>query len=406
MNFNKIKPVNIKQPHFVWPDKNNKIATSLKEYYLNPKTGKNGLPDIIEKFEKNFKKKNKSKYCLALSSGTAALHIAYLASGISKNDEVIVSDYTFPATVIPLFLIGAKPILCDVDKDFANIDSKKIERLITKKTKAVAVTHWWGQPCDMEEILKITKKYKLKLIEDCAHAPGAKFKNKFVGNFGDFGCFSLDNNKLLASGEGGVLVSNNYESHQKAILFSDFGSRLYNEIKIHKFKKFIQTGLGTKYRIHFLAAKVADERLKKIEKMNLDRKKIFQYFINKLKNSKLLIPPKNLKDFKRGGFYGFKVIMKKNNRIGIDKFINLLKLKNVDARKTVTPPLHMTKTFNNKEIKSFYKNYKFSFNKSKLLNSKWFHNNHISFPSFYNKKHKKIVNEYLRVIFEIEKKLF
>ena len=95
-----------------------------------------------------------------------------------------------------------------------------------------------------------------------------------------------------------------------------------------------------------------------------------------------------MKDFKRGGFYGFKVIMKKNNRIGIDKFINLLKLKNVDARKTVTPPLHMTKTFNNKEIKSFYKNYKFSFNKSKLLNSKWFHNNHISFPSFYNKKHK------------------
>ena len=115
------------------------------------------------------------------------MHIAYLASGISKNDEVIVSDYTFPATVIPLFLIGAKPILCDVDKDFANIDPKKIEKLITKKTKAVAVTHWWGQPCDMEN-LRITKKYKLKLIEDCAHAPGAKFKNKFVGNFGDFGC--------------------------------------------------------------------------------------------------------------------------------------------------------------------------------------------------------------------------
>ena len=206
------------------------------------------------------------------------MHIAYLASGISKNDEVIVSDYTFPATVIPLFLIGAKPILCDVDKDFANIDPKKIEKLITKKTKAVAVTHWWGQPCDMEEILRITKKYKLKLIEDCAHAPGAKFKNKFVGNFGDFGCFSLDNNKLLASGEGGVLVSNNYESHQKAILFSDFGSRLYNEIKIQKFKKFIQTGLGTKYRIHFLAAKVADERLKKIEKMNLDRKKNISIF--------------------------------------------------------------------------------------------------------------------------------
>ena len=99
-----------------------------------------------------------------------------------------------------------------------------------------------------------------------------------------------------------VLVSNNYESHQKAILFSDFGSRLYNEIKIQKFKKFIQTGLGTKYRIHFLAAKVADGKIKKIEKNESLIEKIFQYFINKIKNSKLLIPPKNLKDFKRGGF--------------------------------------------------------------------------------------------------------
>ena len=104
MDLKKIKPVRIKQPHFIWPEKEKKIALKLSKYFLTNKIGKNGLPDIIEKFESNFKKENKSKYCLALSSGTAALHIAYLASGIKMNDEVIISDYTFPATVIPLFL--------------------------------------------------------------------------------------------------------------------------------------------------------------------------------------------------------------------------------------------------------------------------------------------------------------
>tara|TARA_E500000178_G_C17038979_1_gene765412 strand:+ start:7701 stop:8924 length:1224 start_codon:yes stop_codon:yes gene_type:complete len=403
MDLKKIKPVRIKQPHFIWPEKEKKIALKLSKYFLTNKIGKNGLPDIIEKFESNFKKENKSKYCLALSSGTAALHIAYLASGIKMNDEVIISDYTFPATVIPLFLIGAKPVLCDVDRKFANIDPHKIEKLITKKTKAISVTHWWGQPCEMEKIVKISKKYNLKLIEDCAHSPGAKYKNKLVGNFGDFGCFSLDNNKLLASGEGGVLVTNNYDNYQKAILLSDFGSRLYKDIKSLKYRKFIQTGLGTKYRIHFLAAKLANEKLKNIRKMNSERKKIFDFFTKKISNSKILIPPKSIKNFKRGGFYGYKVIVKKNKNLGIDKLIKILKIKNVDARKTVTPPLHMTNTFNTRRIGDIHKGYSLFYKKNSLPNSKWFHNNHISFPSFFNKKHLKIINEYVRVINQIEK---
>ena len=316
VGLNKIKGVKYKQPHFSWPEKDLKIGKKISNYYLNLKNGKNGLPDIIEKLEKSFRIKNKSKYCLALSSGTAALHTAYLSINLKKGDEVIVSNYTFPATVVPLFLIGAKPILCDVDKNFANIDPDKVEKLITKKTKAITVTHWWGQPCKMDQICKIAKKYRLKLIEDCAHAPGAKFKNKNVGTFGDFGCFSLDNQKLLASGEGGILTTNNYDLYQRAILFSDFGPRLNTQIKIKKYKNFIQTGIGTKYRIHFIAAKIAFERLKNIKTMNLDRQNIFNYFSNKLKKSKILIPPKNIKGFKRGGFFGYKVVMKKN-----DKFV-------------------------------------------------------------------------------------
>lgn len=399
----KIRPVKIQNINYNWPLQEKSIASNIKNYYLNYKNGKNGLPDSIENLEKEFCKFNKNKYSLALSSCTAALHIAYLALGIKRNDEVIISNYTFPATAIPLFLIGAKPILCDVDKSDANIDPENIEKLITKKTKAITVTHWWGQPCDMEKICKIAKKYNLKLIEDCAHSPGAKFRNKYVGTFGDIGCFSFDNNKLLASGEGGILVTNNYNYLQKAIILSDFGPRIYKKIKLPYLKNFIETGIGTKYRIHFLAAKIALIKLKKINQLNMNRKLAFDYFSKKLKKSKLLIAPKNKNFFTRGGYYGYKVIMKKNKFIGIKKFIDILKSKNVDARRTVTPPLHLTKTFENKNIKKFFNKNYFSHKSKNLKNSEWFHKNHISFPSFYDNKHKKIIDEYTRVILSIEK---
>ena len=133
----------------------------------------------------------------------------------------------------------------------------------------------------MEKICKLVKKYKLKLIEDCAHAPGAKFKG-YVGTFGDFGCFSFDNNKLLAAGEGGILVTNNYELYQN-ILLSDFGQG-YKTIKLPQLRNFIETGVGTKYRIHFLVAKIALIKLKKINKLNMNRKKLFNYFLKSLKN--------------------------------------------------------------------------------------------------------------------------
>ena len=135
----------------------------------------------------------------------------------------------------------------------------------------------------------------------------------------------------------------------------------------------------------------------------MDRKKVFDYFSKKLKKSKLLIAPDNKKNFIRGGYYGYKVIMKKNKYISIKKFLKILKTKNVDARRTLTPPLHLTKTFKHQNLKNFYSNYNFNYSRKNLKNSEWFHLNHISFPSFYEEKHKKLIDEYARVILSIEK---
>jgi dTDP-4-amino-4,6-dideoxygalactose transaminase len=397
------KKISVNPDLYKWPEIDKLINEKVKKYLNNPKLGNNGLPDTIEKLENKFKKFHNQKYCLALSSGTAALHTAYFAVGISRGDEVIVSNYTFPATVIPLFIIGAKPILCDVEKKFANIDPLKIEKLITKKTKAIIITHWWGHPCNMKPILEIIRKYKLKLIEDCAHSPGAMCGNKLVGTFGDIGCFSLDNNKLLASGEGGLLITNNKSYFEKSIIFSDFGPRLTNSVSNIFYKNFIQTGVGTKYRIHFVAAKIAYEKLFKINKMNLSRKILFNYFCEKLRMTKLIEPPITSPDCKRGGFYGFKAIFKGQKILTLKKFLNILRKSGVDARITATPPLHMTNTFSKNKLKLLYNlNYNI-LNRFSFENSEWFHNNHISFPVFYKNSHKKIIDKYVQAILKIEK---
>ena len=202
------KAVSKPLPHYIWPEKNKKLNDAVYKYFSLIKNGKSGLPDIIEKFEKNFKNFHNSNYALALSSGTAALHTAYYALGIGPGDEVIVPNYTFPATALPILVLGAKPILCDCLRDTANIDPDEIVKKITKKTKAITITHWWGHPCEMKEILRISKKFNIPVVEDCAHSPGAKYKGKLVGTFGLISCFSLNNSKLLASGEGGVLLTN------------------------------------------------------------------------------------------------------------------------------------------------------------------------------------------------------
>ena len=133
----KNKPsVTIKKPHYVWPEIDKKINQKVLRYMNNYKSGKNGLPDVIEKFEKIFSGFHGVKFSLCQSSCTAALHTAYNAIGLKKNDEVIISNYTFPATALPLAIIGAKPILCDVDSRSVNIDPELIESKITKKNKS------------------------------------------------------------------------------------------------------------------------------------------------------------------------------------------------------------------------------------------------------------------------------
>ncbi len=169
-------------------------------------------PKCVE-FEEEFKKFVGSTEAVMLNSATAALHLALKAIGLKENDEVILPTNTFVATAEVVTYFNAAPVLCDIEEDTHNIDVSKIEELVTPKTKAIIPVHFAGQPCDMEEIYKIAKKYNLKVIEDAAHALPSSYKGQMIGSLPqtDITCFSFYATKTLSTGEGGMATTNNPE---------------------------------------------------------------------------------------------------------------------------------------------------------------------------------------------------
>lgn len=165
----------------------------------------------VRQFEEDFAKYVGSKHSIAVSSCTAALHLSLLCLGIGKGDEVITTPFTFAATSNTIIHAGAKPVFVDIDPQTFNIDADKIEEKITKKTKAILPIHYGGQPADMDKILKIARKHRLKVIEDAAHAVGTEYKGKRIGSIGDLTCFSFHPIKNISTGDGGMVTTDNSE---------------------------------------------------------------------------------------------------------------------------------------------------------------------------------------------------
>ncbi len=220
--------------------------------------------EYIGRFEKEFSKYSDCKYGVAVSNGTVALHLALVALGIGKNDEVIVPDLTFAATINCVLHANATPVIVDVEEDSWCISPKEIERAITSKTKAIIPVHLYGQACNMEAIMKIAKKYNLKVIEDCAEAHGAMYRDQKVGSFGDIGCFSFYGNKVIITGEGGMCVTNNLELDEKMRVLRDHG--------MSKTKRYWHELIGYNYRMTNLQASIGLAQLERIEEIHENRR--------------------------------------------------------------------------------------------------------------------------------------
>ncbi len=192
------------------------VVEALKSDYLT--TGPK-----IEEFEKVLAEYTGAKYAVAISNGTAALHAACFAAGVGEGDEVITSPMTFAASANCTLYMGAKPVFADIDPLTYNIDPNDIRKKITKKTKALIPVHFTGQPCHMDEIINIAKEYGIAVIEDGAHALGADYKGKKVGNIGDMTTFSFHPVKHITTGEGGAILTNDGKLYEKLVMFRTHG---------------------------------------------------------------------------------------------------------------------------------------------------------------------------------------
>ena len=234
----------------------------------------------IKNFESKFKKKYKLKYTSATSSCTGAIHLALMALGIKEGDEVILPDITWVSCANAIKYVGAKPVFTDIKLDTWCIDPLDVEKKITKKTKAIMIVHLYGNVCDLSSILKLKKKYKLKLIEDCAESIGAKYKGKSIGTFGDASVFSFHGTKTITTGEGGMFACKSKKVWDKYQLIHNMGKSPKEP------KYFFLETIGLKYKISNLQAALGESQLDKINYVIKMKTKIYKfykkYFDNKI----------------------------------------------------------------------------------------------------------------------------
>ncbi|PIY59308.1 aminotransferase DegT [Candidatus Wolfebacteria bacterium CG_4_10_14_0_8_um_filter_37_11] len=233
--------------------------------------------DFLEKFENLFAKKVGAKYAVAVNSGTSALHLALATLGIKSGDEVIVPTYTMISSAFAVSYLEAKPVFVDCD-EYYQIDPKLIQKAITKKTKAIMPVHIYGHPVDMDKIEAIAKKYKLAVIYDAAESHGAKYKDKEIGGRGLASCYSFYANKIITTGEGGMIVTNNKD-------FVDLARNL-KDVAFSTERHFWHKRLGYNFRMTNLTAAVGLAQTEQYEKLVAARIQHAKYYIQNLSKVK------------------------------------------------------------------------------------------------------------------------
>jgi dTDP-4-amino-4,6-dideoxygalactose transaminase len=325
--------------------------------------GKFILGDELIKFENNFSNFLKIKYCSGVANGLQALVLSLKALNLPSNSEILVPANSYYACVLSIINAGLKPILIEPDIKTYNIDVSKIEKKITTKTKAIMAVHMYGKSCDMKKLLDLSNKYKLFLIEDCAQSHGAKFKKKYTGTFGVFGCFSFYPTKNLGGlGDGGAVVSKNKNYNTLIKKLRNYGSlkRYSNEI------------IGDNSRLDEIQSAFINIKLKYLKKINLHKRNLANIYFNKINNN--FIKPHLHKDY-FDVFYIYNLRTDKR-----DKFVAFLKKNGV-----ITDIHYRTPPYKQKSVSNLFRDIKFPV-------SDEIHNTNVSLPISFFHKEKDIEN--------------
>jgi perosamine synthetase len=295
----------------------NKVKSTIKSTFLNE--GK-----IVKNFETEIGNFLNLKNINTTSSGTSAIHLALACLKLKKGDEVILTPQTFIASGLAILYVGASPIFCDIDLETGNISIESLKKKISKNTKAIIAVHWSGYPCDMSKLKRVCKfqDRKITLIEDAAHAFGAKYNGKTIGSISDFTCFSFQSTKHLTTGDGGAVVSKSKKNHEKIRRLKWFGIDRYKDKPNYLGERQYNTKtISYKYHMNDFAASLGIENLKIMKKILNYHNKIGKLYSKYLGN----IPGIKLMNYDKKNFhsYWFYQLMVKNRKRFIKKIRSL-----------------------------------------------------------------------------------
>ena len=321
-----------KKPYPKWPIFDEEEEKALLEVLRSGVWGIGGKK--TEEFAEQFAKYQGAKYGITCTNGTAALEISYRALGIGFGDEVITTAYTFIATAQSILYVNAKPVFVDIDEITYTIDPEKIEEAITDKTKAIVPVHIGGAPANMDEIMKIARKYDLYVIEDAAQAHGARWGDKGVGAIGHYGTFSFQSSKNITAGEGGIILTNDEELAELAWSYMNCGRR-------RKGKWYTHYILGTNYRMTEFQAAILLVQLKRAPKLFEKRFKNATYLAKRLEEIEGIEPLK-YPDKAKSAYHIFIFKYKKEyfNNLPREKFIEALQAEGIPVSPGYTMPLY------------------------------------------------------------------
>lgn len=283
--------------------------------------------DYIPAFENAFAEYCGCKYGIAVSSGTTALHLAVCAAGVGKGDEVLISSSTNIATALAVVHNNALPVPVDSESATWNLNIDLIEALITEKTKAIIPVHLYGHPVDMHRLMEIARRHNVIVIEDCAEAHGATCRGKKVGNFGDMGCFSFYANKVITTGEGGMIVTNDVEYAEKLCLLRNLAFTK---------PRFRHEYLGYNFRMTGYQAAMGLVQMKKIEKIIEQKRRIAHAYNRYLEDVKGLQLPCEA-NWARNVYWMYAIVIKPDFGISRDELIQRLFACDIDTRTFFCP---------------------------------------------------------------------
>ena len=352
---NKFIPVNIPK---IFKNEKRFVNQALRTNWISSEG------PFVKKFEKSFSIYNKKKFGVAVSNGTAALEIAIKSLNLKKGSEVIIPAFSIISTANAVIKNKLKPILVDCDLETWNMRSDETLKKITKKTKAIIITHIYGLPVDLKKILQVAKKKNIIIIEDTAEVIGLKYKNKICGSFGDLSTFSFYANKHITTGEGGMICTNNkkYYDKCKSLRNLSFSKSFYD--------RFNHDDIGWNYRMSNLQAALGCGQLKNINWIIKRKREIGNKYYSKLKNKDNIILQKNMISYAKNIYWVFGILIKKNSKISRNKIMKMLLKKNIETRPFFLP-MNKQKIFKKMKL----------FNKIKAPNSEYLSKNGFYLPS-------------------------